>query len=111
MSVIYAFPLSVAAGPVRSSFENIADIARRNGTLKDLHFFDGPGYVGLDASTTFDDETIRQRGQQLIKNNLHRSELYPDAWQPAIIRDPARYRKRELGSERRWREVLLSPTR
>ena len=22
-----------------------------NGTLKDLHFFDGPGYVGLDAST------------------------------------------------------------
>jgi multidrug efflux pump subunit AcrB len=88
-SIIYAFPLSVAAGPVRENFENIAYIAERNGTLKDLHFFDGPGYVGLDASTTFDDETIRQRGEQLIKNNLQRSELYPDAWQPAIIRNPA----------------------
>ena len=89
VSVIYAFPLSVAAGPVRSNFESIAEIARRNGTLKDLHFFDGPGYVGLDASTSLDDETIRRRGEQLIKNNLHRSELYPDAWAPAIIRDPA----------------------
>ncbi len=74
---------------MRSNFESIAEIARRNGTLKDLHFFDGPGYVGLDASTSFDDETIRRRGEQLIKNNLHRSELYPDAWSPAIIRDPA----------------------
>ena len=89
VSVIYAFPLSVAAGPVRSNFESIAEIARRNGTLKDLHFFDGPGYVGLDASSSVDDETIRRRGEQLIKNNLHRSELYPDAWAPAIIRDPA----------------------
>ena len=67
----------------------IANIGERNGTLKDLHFFDGPGYVGLDASTSFDDETIRQRGRQLIRNNLQASELYPDAWQPAIIRNPA----------------------
>ncbi len=93
VSIIYAFPLSVAAGPVRSNFESIAEIARRNGTLKDLHFFDGPGYVGLDASTSFDDETIRQRGEQLIKNNFHQSELYPDAWSPAIIRDPANTKK------------------
>ncbi len=62
VSVIYAFPLTVAAGPVRTNFEMIANIAERNGTLRDLHFFDGPGYVGLDASTSFDDETIRQRG-------------------------------------------------
>ncbi len=89
VSVIYAFPLSVAAGPVRSTFENIAGIAQKRGTLADLHFFEGPGYVGLDASTSFDDETIRVRGGQLIRENLHRSELYPDAWQPAIIRDPA----------------------
>ena len=38
---------------------------------------------------SFDDATIRQRGEQLIQANLHRSEIHPDAWQPAIIRDPA----------------------
>ncbi len=89
VSIIYAFPLSVAAGPVRTDFENIAEIAHRNKTLNDLHFFQGPGYVGLDASTTFDDATIRERGEQLIRANLHRSEIHPDAWDPAIIRNPA----------------------
>ncbi len=43
----------------------------------------------LDAGTSLDDATIRARGEQLIQSNLHRSELYPDAWNPAIIRDPA----------------------
>jgi len=89
VSIIYAFPLSVAAGPVRTDFENIARIASRNSTLSDLHFFQGPGYVGLDASTKVDDATIRRRGERLIQENLHRSEIHPDAWQPAIIRDPA----------------------
>ena len=89
VSIVYAFPLSVAAGIVRTDFENIALIASRNNTFSDLHFFEGPGYVGLDASTRIDDATIRQRGEQLIQTNLHRSEIHPDAWQPAIIRDPA----------------------
>ena len=89
VSVIYAFPLSVASGPVRTDFENIAQIAARRKTFTDLRFFQGPGYVGLDASTTLDDATIRQRGEELIQQNLHRSELHPDAWSPAIIRDPA----------------------
>jgi multidrug efflux pump subunit AcrB len=89
VSVVSAFPLSVAPGEVRSNFQRIAEIAARNNTLKDLHFFQGPGYVGVDASTAFDDQTIRERGEQLIVNNLHRSEIHPDAWSPAIIRDPA----------------------
>src|SRR5271166_16835 len=89
VSVIYAFPLSVAAGPARTDFENIALIASQRKTLSDLHFFEGPGYVGLDASTKVDDATIRRRGERLIQENLHRSEIHPDAWQPAIIRDPA----------------------
>ena len=88
VSVIYAFPMSVASGPVRTDFENIAIIASHNKTLTDLHFFQGPGYVGLDASTTFDDATIRERGERLIREKLHRSEIHPDAWQPAIIRNP-----------------------
>ncbi|HZD30051.1 MAG TPA: AcrB/AcrD/AcrF family protein, partial [Candidatus Angelobacter sp.] len=89
VSVIYAFPMTVAPGPVRADFEKIAGIAARNRTLSDLHFFEGPGYVGLDASTSFDDAAIRERGEQLIKATLHRSEIHPDAWQPAIIRNPA----------------------
>jgi multidrug efflux pump subunit AcrB len=89
VSIIYAFPLSVAPGPVRTNFERIARVAAGSKVFSDLHFFQGPGYVGLDASTNLDDETIRQRGEELIRSRLHASELHPDAWQPAIIRDPA----------------------
>ena len=88
VSVVYAFPMSVAAGPVRADFENIARMASLNKAFTDLHFFQGPGYVGLDARTTFDDSTLRARGEQLIRQTLHRSEIHPDAWQPAIIRNP-----------------------
>ena len=94
MSVIYAFPMSMAPEPVRTDFEKIAAIAARNRALSDLHFFQGPGYVGLDASSMLDDATIRARGEQLIQNQLHRSEMHPDSWQPAIIRDPADTEKR-----------------
>jgi multidrug efflux pump subunit AcrB len=89
VSVVYAFPMTVASGPVRANFETIAAIAAHNKTLTDLHFLEGPGYVGLDARTSFDDATIRERGERLIQANLHRSEIHPDAWQPAIIRNPA----------------------
>ena len=98
VSVIYAFPMSIAPGPVRANFERIAATAGRNGALSDLRFFQGPGYVGLDASSTIDDATIRARGEQIIRSQLHTSELHPDAWQPAIIRDPA-------DTEKRLREV------
>jgi multidrug efflux pump subunit AcrB len=96
VSVIYAFPMSIAPEPVRVDFEKIAAIAARNHALSDLHFFEGPGYVGLDANSPLDDATIRARGEQLIVSTLHRSELHPDAWQPAIIRDPAEAEKRLL---------------
>lgn len=88
VSVIYAFPLSVSPGQVRTDFEKVAEIASHNNVLSDLHFFQGPGYVGLDASTKVDDATIRQRGEQSILSTLHRSEIHPDAWNPAVIRNP-----------------------
>ncbi len=89
LSIIYAFPTSVAAGPVRSNFETVARLGQRDGYLKDLRFFDGPGYVGLDAGTTYSDEAIRAAAAKYLANYLHQSEIYPDAWLPAYIHDPS----------------------
>jgi multidrug efflux pump subunit AcrB len=108
VSVVSAFPLSVSPDEVRSNFENIARLAAQNHTFNDLHFFQGPGYVGVDASSKVDNETIRQRGEQLIVSNLHRSEIHPDAWAPAIIRDPADTEKelqRVAGAKYSYRDL------
>ena len=59
VSVIYAFPLSVAAGPgaqhIREHRRNRAPQRHAEGSS----FLRWPGYVGLDASTSLDDATIR----------------------------------------------------
>jgi multidrug efflux pump subunit AcrB len=89
ISFVYCFPVSIAADQVRDQFQALAEIAAANRTFTDLHFFEGPGFVGLDALTALDDSTIRQRANALIQERLHRSEIHPDAWQGAIIRNPA----------------------
>ena len=81
----------MAAGPVRSQLRDHRRTSpRRNGTLKRSAFLRRSWIrrTGrqLPPSTT---RPSAQRGEQLIQSNLHRSELYPDAWSPAIIRDPA----------------------
>ena len=101
VSVIYAFPLAVAAGPVRTNFENIAAIAQRNGTLKDLHFFDGPGYVGLDSSTPLttkpsvsaassSSETICRPRSSTLTRGSPPSFAIPPRQRPNWPRSPAR---------------------
>ena len=62
---------------------------RSNGTLRDLHFFEGPATSASTPAPRSTTPRFAQRGEQLIQDNLHRSEIHPDAWQPAIIRDPA----------------------
>ena len=89
LSIIYAFPTSVAADPIRGNFQTVVRLGERDGYLKDLHFFDGPGFVGVDTGTTYDDATVRAAGARYIQNYLHQSEVYPDAWTAAYIRDPA----------------------
>ncbi len=89
VGIVYAFPTAVAASAVRTTFQDLAYIAEDRGIVSDLHFFEGPGYIGLDASSKLDDATIRADSNHLVEENLHRGEIHPDAWQAAIIRDPA----------------------
>ena len=95
-------------GANRLSRTSLASAARKQYAQRPA-LLRGPGYVGLDASTTLDDATIRARGEQLIQANLHRSEIHPDAWQPAIIRDPADTEASACKGRRR--EVFLSRSR
>src|SRR5579862_4950259 len=89
VSIIYAFPMSVAPGSVNGGFRTIIELAKSQGALRDVRYFDGPGYVGVDANTSLTDQALRVEGDRLVKDNLHQSELHPDAWHAAIIHDPA----------------------
>ena len=87
VSVIYCFPQTVSQDAVRRPFNLLSGIAEKEGLLRDIRLFDGPGFVGLDAITTLDDAEILQRGVKLRSERLHQSEIHPDGWGPVFIRD------------------------
>jgi multidrug efflux pump subunit AcrB len=88
VAIVYAFPRSVAADLVKNSFQTLAQIAVQSKVLSDLHFFEGSGFIGVDAASQLADEQLREASERLVNDKLHRSELHPDAWPAAFIRDP-----------------------
>ena len=89
ISVVYAFPVSTSADLVRDSLVAVVDSAKDSGAVADPHFFQGSGFIGVDITSKLSDEQLRTLGDEWVEENLHRSEIHPDAWMATIIRDPA----------------------
>ena len=81
--------MSVSPILVKQAFQEVIELGAQKGTVRDLHFFEAPGFVGVDVNTSLDDTTLRALGNDLINERVHRSELHPDAWVAMFVRDPA----------------------
>jgi multidrug efflux pump subunit AcrB len=88
ITAVVAFPQSISADEVKKSFELVDQLGVSQGAFQDPHVFEGPGFVGIDISSKLDDKTLGTWGDQVMQEHFHRSEIHPDAWQPAFIRDP-----------------------
>jgi multidrug efflux pump subunit AcrB len=89
ISIVYSFPISVAPGVIRDSFTSVINAAVESRTISDPHIFEGSGFIGVDISSRLSDEQLRFFGDQWVRENLHRSEIHPDAWKAVFIRDPS----------------------
>jgi multidrug efflux pump subunit AcrB len=87
VSIICAFPQSVAVDLVRESFQSLVRAVVESKALAEPYFFEGSGFVGVDVSTGLSDSELRAVGNRLMRERLHRSEIHPDAWVPAFVRD------------------------
>lgn len=87
VSLIYAFPESVPVDLVRESFESLARVAIQRKAITDPYFFQGSGFVGVDVSSRASDSELHALADRLVRESLHRSEIHPDAWEPAFVRD------------------------
>ena len=88
-TIIYAFPESVSPQLVRRPLEIFAQSAEAQGTMRNLHTIAGSGFIGLDGTTSRTDAELMSLVDRFIRDRLVASEFPPDAWAPAIIRDPA----------------------
>src|SRR5262249_20975003 len=73
VAIVSSFPMSVSPVLVRQTFAEIVKSAAQVGAFRDLHFFEAPGFVGVDVSTTFDDATLRDRSAKFTEDKIHRS--------------------------------------
>jgi multidrug efflux pump subunit AcrB len=88
VSIVYCFPASVPTSLVQVPFRSFAEAVENKKLLGDVRYLLGSGFVGLDAETQVSDADLREFGRRFVHDNLHRSAIHPDAWEPAIIRDP-----------------------
>jgi multidrug efflux pump subunit AcrB len=89
-SLVYAFPAALEPNELRGIMKEMRDYAEKRGDVaQDVRYFEGSGFIGLDARTDADEEQIRQLSLQFVRERLRTSELHPDVWRAAIIVDPA----------------------
>lgn len=98
VSIVYCFPMAVAPDLVRDAFQLATRVGEQAGNFRDAHLFQGPGFVGMDVSSSLDDQALRAFANHFVQDRLNQSSLHPDSWQPAFIRNPA-------NTEARLREV------
>jgi multidrug efflux pump subunit AcrB len=55
---------------------------------RDLRPFQSSGVIGIDGVLPRDDNSVQRFMHQFVRDKLQESTFHPDAWQPAIIRDP-----------------------
>jgi multidrug efflux pump subunit AcrB len=89
ISIISSFPMSVSPVLVRDSFQRLVGIAVQTGAIQDVHFFEAPGFVGADLSSKLSEGELRALRDKIMQEQMHRSELPPDAWEPITVRDPS----------------------
>ena len=88
VTVVNSFPQSISAREILDGAYLFQEEARRAGIIRDSQIIQGSGFIGVDGVSEADDSSIQAFIQRFISERLKRSELHPDSWDPAIIRDP-----------------------
>jgi multidrug efflux pump subunit AcrB len=88
-TLVYPFPQTIDSKVVRIAADALDDLARATGFGGELRLVEGPGFVGLDGTTSADDATLLGHAHRLLERRLGTRDLHPDAWAPVVIRDLA----------------------
>jgi multidrug efflux pump subunit AcrB len=92
ITVVESFPQSISARGVLDTGYAFKEQAQSAGIIRDAEIIQGSGFIAFDGISEADDTSIQAFVQRFISERLKRSELHPDAWDPAVIRDPSETR-------------------
>jgi multidrug efflux pump subunit AcrB len=88
VSIVHGLPEAVAPEVAEIPLTQFAQQAAADGVLRDARLILRAGFMGVDGVSTLDDEALLAYTRRFIETELRSSEIHPDAWPPAVIRDP-----------------------
>ncbi len=88
VSVIACAPRSINPGVLQRPIDLLVRDAGDSGFARDVRPIVGAGFVGIDAVIERSDAEILAFIDDWVEKRLHSSELHPDLWPPAVIREP-----------------------
>jgi len=95
ITIVYSFPQSLSSNKtILDAAQLFEQQAEQAGIIRAPQLIQGSGFVAVDGVSTGDDASIHGFIQTFFQNQLQRSELHPDAWEPIVIRDPQETRER-----------------
>jgi multidrug efflux pump subunit AcrB len=97
VTVVQSFPQSISAREVLDAGYLFQEQTDSNGIIRHAEIIQGSGFIAFDGVSEKDDDAIHAFVQRFISEQLKRSELHPDSWQPTIIRDPSETRAKLAG--------------
>jgi multidrug efflux pump subunit AcrB len=92
VAVVDCFPQSISARQVLDTVYLFQEQAQSAGIVRDSEIIQGSGFIAVDGVSDADDSTIQTFIRRFIEERLKRSEVHPDVWDPAIVRDPGETR-------------------
>jgi multidrug efflux pump subunit AcrB len=87
-ALVYGFPASVATRVVEPDFAAFTRYVEDSGAYTKVERFGGPGFLGLDGETRWDEKRLAGLASSFVLERLKASEFHPDSWRPLTIRDP-----------------------
>ncbi|QLA15512.1 efflux RND transporter permease subunit [Desulfolutivibrio sulfoxidireducens] len=92
VSLAVVFSHSASHSLVRRLTDQLAAHLTEQGMLTDALVYAGPNLVVLDGSSRATDDALLAAVYDYALTKSHISEISPDIWEPAVIRDPAKAR-------------------
>jgi len=88
VTLLHCFPQSISSRIAQRQRDLFAEFAVSRGLLSCVQKLDGDGFVGIDALSKCDDQSLAALMVKFGQERLRASQMHPDVWSPIIVRNP-----------------------
>jgi multidrug efflux pump subunit AcrB len=88
VTIVVNFPADINSRPLRRAATGLQRGLVDSGVARDPRLIEGPGFLGIDLATELDDASLVTAMLNIVRERMQLSELHPDVWRAAVVRDP-----------------------